>query len=140
MRFLLDTSLVSELVRPQPEKSVTDWVQNADEDRLFLSVLTLGELQKGIAKLPDSKRKERLATWADEEIPRRFEGRILEVTEAVAKAWGQLQGKAEKAGAKLPVVDSLIAATAQVYDLTVVTRNVSDMGRCGVEVHNPWDD
>ena len=137
--YLLDTDLVSELIKPRPKKSVIDWVENCDEESLFLSVITVGELQKGVSKLPDSRRKRTLQSWLERDIRQRFEKRILDITPEVIIAWGKLQAETELNGQKLPVTDSLIAATAQIHNMTVVTRNVSDMERCGVEVLNPWD-
>ena len=138
MNYLLDTCLVSELIKKRPEPRVVDWIRHQPEDRLYLSVLTLGELQKGIAKLEDTKRAEKLQEWLDEDLLERFSGRLLGVTPSVARVWGRMQGKAEKAGRSLPVVDSLIAATAFELGAAVVTRNVDDLVRTGIEVVNPW--
>lgn len=138
MTFLLDTVLVSELVKRAPDPDVIAWVDGRDEDSLFLSAMTLGEIQKGISKLPDSRRKELLQAWLAQDLMRRFGGRILSVDGEVALTWGALQGEAERNGQQLPVVDCLIAATARVHNLTVVTRNVRDMQRCNVPVINPW--
>lgn len=138
MKYLLDTSAVSELVRPKPEAKVVRWIDEREEGTLFLSVLIFGELHKGIALLPDGPRKNRLRDWVDEELMLRFDGRILEVDLEVACEWGRLQARAASRGEPLPVMDSLIAATAVVHHLTVVTRNVKDFARCGVSVHDPW--
>lgn len=139
MKYLLDTCVISELVKPKPLKKIVDWISNCQEETLFLSVITIGEIQKGITKLPDSRRKEDLRFWVEHELQQRFDQRILEITERVAKTWGEIQGKAEQQGTKMPVVDSLIAATGIVYDLTVVSRNVSDMQVSGVQILNLWD-
>jgi predicted nucleic acid-binding protein len=136
--YLLDTPLLSELAKRQPQRGVVEWVDACDESSLFISVLTLGELQKGISKLADSERREILQAWLTEDLVRRFHGRTLLVDSAVALDWGVLQGESERNGVPLPVTDSLIAATARVHDLTVVTRNERDMTRCGVSVRNPW--
>lgn len=138
MRYLLDTSAVSELAKPKPEAKVVRWIDERDGDSLFLSVMTLGEIHKGIARLPEGTRRSRLGEWVDEGLARRFEGRILAVDQEVAAEWGRLQGAAAARGAPLPVVDGLIAATAIVHHLTVVTRDVGDMARCGAPVHDPW--
>ncbi|MBI1919785.1 MAG: type II toxin-antitoxin system VapC family toxin [Geobacter sp.] len=139
MRYLLDTCLISELVRPKPHAGVVRWLDSRDEHTLYLSVLTIGELRKGISKLQDGDRKEALKEWVDNALADRFEGRILPVDLDVASAWGELQGEAESRVTKLPVMDSLIAATAQVHNLEVVTRNVRDLERCGARVFNPWE-
>lgn len=105
----------------------------------FLSVLNLGELQKGISKLPDGAKKDELQAWVALDLVERFTGRILDVDLETSFSWGRLQGEAERTGLKLPVMDALIAATAAAHGLIVVTRNVKDIERCGVKVCNPWD-
>lgn len=138
MRFLLDTSALSEIVRPAPDAGFLRWLQERDETTLFVSVITLGELHKGVAHLADGRRKTRLRQWIDEDIAERFEERLLGVDLEIAISWGRLQGKALAAGEPLPVVDSLLAATALVHRLTIVTRNGRDFERCGAELHSPW--
>ena len=138
MKYLLDTCLISELVKKEPNPSVVRWLDEQDEQKLFLSVLNLGELQKGISKLTDGTKKDELQAWVSLDLVERFTGRILEVDLETALSWGRLQGEAEQAGEKLPVMDSFIAATAAAHGLVVVTRNVKDMERCGVKVCNPW--
>ena len=139
MKYLLDTCLISELVKKEPNPAVVSWLDEQDEQKLFLSVLNLGELQKGISKLPDGTRKSELQAWVALDLVERFTGRILEINLEAALCWGRLQGEAEQAGEKLPVMDSLIAATATAHGLVVVTRNVRDIERCGVRVCNPWE-
>jgi len=129
---------VSELVKSTRNPAVIAWVDAHDENTLFISAITLGEIQKGISKLQDSSRKEVLQSWLSQDLAPRFNGRTLFVDNAVALAWGALQGEAQRNSITLPVVDCLIAATARIHDLTVVTRNVRDMERCGVSVINPW--
>ena len=118
---------------------MVSWLDEQDEQTLFLSVLTLGELQKGVSKLTDSAKKDELQAWVSLDLVERFTGRILDIDPEAALCWGKLQGVAEQTGEKLPVMDSLIAATALAHGLVVVTRNVKDMERCGVRVCNPWD-
>jgi len=137
--FLLDTCVLSELVKPRPNEKVVRWVDSVDERKLFLSVLTVGELEKGITKLQESQRKAELQGWLKYDLAERFAGRILPVDSAVAIAWGRVQGQAERAGAKLPVIDSLLAATAEIHSLILATRNTADFDRCGATVFNPWD-
>ena len=139
MKYLLDTCLISELVKKEPNPAVVSWLDEEDEQKLFLSVLNLGELQKGISKLPDNAKREELQAWVALDLVERFAGRMLDIDLATALSWGRLQGEAEQAGEKLPVMDSLIAATAVAHGLVVVTRNVRDMERCGVKVCNPWE-
>ena len=138
MKYLLDTCLISELIKKEPNSAVVSWLDEQDEQKLFLSVLNLGELQKGISKLPDGTKKDELQAWVALDLVERFAGRILEIDLETALCWGRLQGEAEQAGEKLPVMDSLIAATAAAHGLIVVTRNVRDIERCKVRVCNPW--
>ena len=138
MSWLLDTCVVSELVRPRPKASVVSWVLERDEDELFLSVITIGELEKGIARLPDSPKRVALEQWVRRELADRFRGRLLPVDAGVAARWGALVGASEARGQPLPVIDSLIAATGMQYDLTLVTRNTDDLERCGARCFNPW--
>ena len=139
MKYLLDTCLLSELAKKEPHPGVLQWLDHCDEGRMYLSVLTLGEIMKGIARLPEGAKKERLQSWISNDLAIRFGHRILDVDLEVAWAWGLLLGEAEKQGVILPVVDSLIAVTANVHNLIVVTRNVADMERCRAKVFNPWE-
>lgn len=138
MSWLLDTCVVSELVRPRPKPSVVGWIRGHDEDDLFLSVITIGELEKGIARLPDSPKRVTLEHWVRHELTDRFRDRLLVVDSGVAARWGALVGASEARGQPLPVIDSLIAATGLQHDLTVVTRNTDDLERCGARCFNPW--
>ena len=139
MKYLLDTCLLSELVRKKPNIGVVRWFERVEESTLYLSSLTIGELQKGISKLPDNPRKEKLQAWVSNDLVSRFDGRILDIDTEVATAWGVLQGTREQKGVVLPAIDSLIAATAMVHKLTVVTRNTKDIERCHVKAFNPWE-
>jgi len=138
MKYLLDTNVISELVKKEPNPGVLRWIDERDESSLFLSVITFGELQKGISKLSDKDRAERLQTWIDQDLSSRFEGRILSLDMDILVTWGIIQGQSEKNGTPLPVMDSLIAATAITRNLTVVSRNLYDIERCQASVYNPW--
>jgi len=138
MKYLLDTNVISELVKKEPNPGVLRWIDERDESSLFLSVITFGELQKGISKLSDKDRAERLQTWIDQDLSSRFEGRILSLDMDILVTWGIIQGQSEKNGTPLPVMDSLIAATAIARNLTVVSRNIYDIERCQASVYNPW--
>lgn len=131
MKYLIDTCVISELSKPSPNKKVVSWIVKNDEKDLYLSVLTFGELYKGIAKLPDSKRKRDLYRWVELDLKERFNKRIINVDFKVAKMWGQIQSQLEPKGHPLPAVDALIAATGIAYGLTVVTRNTTDMEESG---------
>jgi toxin FitB len=136
--FLLDTNVISELVKPTPDSKVTRWIDATDESLLCLSVLTLGEIRKGIALLPDASRRVSLETWLDHELVLRFADRILAIDQAVADRWGRIAAQALRAKSALPVIDGLLAATAMRHNLTLVTRNTKDVVATGVAVFNPW--
>jgi predicted nucleic acid-binding protein len=137
--FLLDTNCVSELVRSKPEPSVLDWMEAADESLLYLSVLTLGEIRKGVAALPQSRRRTRLETWLEMELQTRFSGRILPIDAAVADRWGSIAAEARRKGSFLSAIDGLLAATALQHNLTIVSRNVKDFASTPAPVLNPWE-
>jgi predicted nucleic acid-binding protein len=136
--FLLDTNCISELVRPKPEPRVSDWMNAADESLLYLSVLTLGEIRKGVAGLAQGKRRTHLETWLEVDLQARFSGRILPIDSAIADRWGLLVSDAKRKGKILSVIDGLQAATALHYNLTVVSRNAGDFTATPVQVLNPW--
>ena len=136
--FLLDTNVISELVKPRPEPKVVNWIEGIDENLLYLSVLTLGEIRKGVAALPQSARRTALEAWLDSDLRLRFSKRILAIDEQVADRWGSLAGLPQKDGHPLPVIDGLLAATAIHHNLTLVTRNTGDTVAMGVAVFNPW--
>ena len=138
MSFLLDTAVISELVRKNPSAAVLKWIGDQDEASLHLSVLTIGELEKGIARLPPSARRNRLLSWVRRDLVERFGGRLLPIDTRTAARWGAISGESEKKGRPLPVIDCLIAATALVRGLAVATRNVEDFERCGATCVNPW--
>ena len=140
MNFLLDTCVLSELTKPHPDASVVAWLDATDERSLFLSVLSVGEILKGISKLPDGEKRERLSRWVETDLSERFDGRLLDLNLEVAAEWGSLLGEAEQRGERLPAIDAMLAATARVGGLAVATRNESDFARCGVRVFNPWKD
>jgi tRNA(fMet)-specific endonuclease VapC len=139
MKYLLDTCVLSELVTKQPNAQVVDFIDSLDSDDVYISVITIGEIVKGIEKLPKSRRKQELHAWLKEDLLSRFQGKIIPIDEDVIVAWGFLTVRAEAAGRPMPAVDSLIAATAQVNGLTLVTRNVDDFNPSGVEILNPWE-
>lgn len=138
MSYLIDTCCISELVKKKPNPNVVTWFADQDELSMYLSVITFGELRKGIEKLPDSKKKKELNRWVNEDLSRRFKNRVLNITIEEVNKWAEILAAAEKDGKPLPAIDSLIAATALVHDLSVVTRNTQDMEGSGVEVINPW--
>jgi len=138
MSFLLDTNVVSEWVKPRPDAGVISWLAAADEDRVFLSVVTIAELRHGIERLAAGARRRRLDDWLRNELPRRFEGRILFIDGAVADLWGTMVARGEAAGRPISVMDAFIAATAGVHGLTLVTRNAPDFESILKPIVNPW--
>lgn len=140
MKYLIDTCVLSEFIRKKPSTKLTYWMSSKSESNLYLSVLTLGELQQGISKLDDSKRKLSLQSWLDNDISKRFDGRILSIDRKIMDRWGRLRGEAMQHGKSFPVLDSLLAATAIAHGLTMVTRNVNDVKKTGVSIRNPWED
>jgi predicted nucleic acid-binding protein len=140
MSYLLDTCVVSELARAEPEAAVAAWVERQNETDLFISVLVLGELEKGISKLPESSKKNRLQAWLYTDMCERFRGRILEITPEIALEWGRASGLAAADGRTIPAIDGLLGASAIVHSLVVVTRNTEDISPTGAPVLNPWED
>jgi hypothetical protein len=130
---------VSELVRPRPHAAVIAWIEQRDEDELSLSVVTIGELRKGIAKQKARQRREELEQWLQASLLQRFRGRVISVDLEIASEWGSICGRAEAQGRPVPVVDALIGATAICRGLSLVTRNVADFSSMTVQLVNPWD-
>jgi len=136
--YLLDTNVVSELIRVRPESKVVSWFQATSEELLHLSVLTIGEIRKGIDSLPRSNKRALLESWLANDLVLRFAGRILEVNLDIAERWGLISARAKTAGTPLAVIDGLMAATALHHNLTLVTRNTKDVRMAGINVLNPW--
>ena len=135
MSYLVDTNVLSELRRKQPDINVIGWIEKRPPTTLFLSALTLGELRKGIELMPDGERKRSYLDWLEVDLPRFFSSRVLAVDAAVADVWGRLTAKAGRA---VPAIDSLLAATALAHGLAMVTRNERDFQYAGLDVINPW--
>lgn len=138
MSFLLDTNVVSEWVKPQPNAGVVEWIAHVDEDEVFLSVVTFAELRHGIERLATGARRRRLDEWLRNDLPSRFEGRIVVVDGAIADEWGRLVAHRETRGRPIQAMDALIAATAQVHGLTLVTRNTADFQPSVKSLLDPW--
>jgi toxin FitB len=137
--FLLDTNVPSELTRIKPDPRVARWLENADDDELHLSVISIGEFCKGFTVHPEEHRRASLREWLDSTLRPWFAGRILPVSEAISERWGILEGECQLKGLTLDAPDGIIAATALEHDLTIVTRNVKDFAGLGVTIFNPWD-
>ena len=138
MKYLLDTNVVSELVAKQPNLRVLQWLDSLDPDSVYISVITIGELRKGIEKLGDGARKQALLRWLCEDVPARFAGRILALDMEAMVEWGAMTGQMARAGTPLPAIDSLIAALARHHGCVLVTRNEADFTPAGIDVANPW--
>jgi predicted nucleic acid-binding protein len=140
MTFLLDTNVVSEWVKPRPNPGVAQWLDDIDEDRVFLSVITLAELRHGIDRLPEGTRRRRLDAWLRHDLPLRFEGRLLLVDRPIADRWGEVVARRTAAGRPIGVMDAFMAATAIVHEITLVTRNTADFKSTVEHIVNPWTD
>lgn len=138
MTFLLDTCVISELVAKHPNQKVVEWLDAQVPDTLYISIITIGEIAKGISKITESKRKESLMKWLNETLPSRFNDRILGLDFSTMVLWGNLVGQLEQKGRPLPAMDSLIAAIAIHNGLSLVTRNEKDFAGTGVVIINPW--
>jgi len=136
--FLLDTNIVSELIKPRPDIKVVRWIESIDESYLFLSVLLLGEIRKGISLLAEPVRRAKLESWLNNELTLRFSGRILAVDKPIADLWGRFTAQAVKSKSTLTVIDGLLAATSHHHDLVLVTRNTKDVASTGISAFNPW--
>ena|SRR5689334_15527952 len=138
MSYLLDTCVVSEFAAKQPSEKVASWLAKLDPESVYISVVTLGEIQKGIDKLPASKRKEALRAWLKDDLLIRFRGRLLPLEVGEMLTWGTLISRVEAKGLPMPLIDSLIAATALHHDLVLVTRDEDDFSPSGASIVNPW--
>jgi len=138
MKFLLDTNVISEPMKPRPNAGVLAWLAEADEDGVFLSVVTITELRYGIERLATGRRRERLDGWLRKDLTSRFGDRILPVDFEIADACGRLVARSESMGRPIEPRDGFIAATAEVYGLTLVTRNASDFEAALKTIVSPW--
>lgn len=136
MGYLIDTNVICEIIKAKQDTKVVEWFNSVSDIDLYLSVLTIGEIRKGLDKITDLNRKEKIRRWLDQDLVSWFTGRILPIDSAVANKWGILQSQAKTT---LPAIDSLIAATAMYFDLVLVTRNVKDFFYPTLEVVNPFD-
>jgi toxin FitB len=138
VNYLLDTNVVSEWVKPRPNPGVVQWLAEIDEDRVYLSAVTLAELRHGVNRMPEGARRQRLDQWLQHDLPLRFLDRILIIDAGVADAWGVIMAQREARGQPITAMDAFIAATATVHTLTLVTHNVSDFQPTLSAILNPW--
>ena len=137
MEYLIDTNVISETIASKPDKNVANFLRSIPASSMYLSVITLGEIRKGIENLKSSNsKKQKLVIWLESELPKFFSGRVISITMDVADRWGYLLGSSNKS---LPAIDSLIAATAYCHNLKIVTRNTKDFSNFPVETINPWN-
>lgn len=138
MRFLLDTNLLSETRKPRPDAGVRSWIATQPPEDLAISVLSLGEIRRGVVLHPGGRRKELLQWWLSEDLPVTYRGRTISVDDAIALEWGRVSGEARKLGRTIPDPDGLLVATAIVLNLTLVTRNERHCAGWGAPLINPW--
>lgn len=138
MRLLLDTNVLSEVTKPTPDMRVLAWLDRLDEDRSFISIVSIAEIRRGVALMDNGRKRDALAEWLARDLPQRFERRIIPVDEPVALSWGDLMGRAKRSGRGLSSMDGLIAATAIAHDLILATRNTRDFEGFGIELIDPW--
>jgi tRNA(fMet)-specific endonuclease VapC len=139
MNYMLDTNVLSELIAREPNQKVVDWIDNLDPETVYLSVITIGELRKGIEKLAPSRRKDQLTHWLTSDLLLRFANKIVDITTDVMLVWGELTGRLERDGTPMPAIDSLIAASVLEGKFTLVTRNEDDFQNAGIPAMNPWE-
>jgi predicted nucleic acid-binding protein len=140
VNFLLDTNIVSEWMKSRPNAGVVNWLAEADEDRIFISAVTIAEIRYGVERLPQGVRRDRLDAWLTDDLPLRFEGRVLAIDANVGNCWGRVMARGRAAGRPVAAMDAFIAATTERYDLVLATRNVSDFEVLGIRLINPWGD
>ena len=139
MKYILDTCVISELIKPRPSSNVVSWVNSCQEENLYLTTITIGEIQRGIFKLTKSKKRTNLQDWLENELIVRFDKRILGFGLLESKIWGKIQAKSEKNGTKMPILDGLMASIAIVHNMGIATRNIDDMEVSGATLLNPWN-
>lgn len=138
MRLLLDTNILSEVTKPRPDETVLMWLHGLDEDRTFISIVSIAEIRRGVALMDAGRKRDVLDEWLTYDLPQRFENRIIPMEGPVALAWGDLMALAKRSGRGLASMDGLIAATAVTHQLTLATRNTKDFEGFGIDIIDPW--
>ncbi|MCB0103297.1 MAG: type II toxin-antitoxin system VapC family toxin [Anaerolineales bacterium] len=138
MKYLLDTSIISELISQKPNPSVVEFVDSLDQEDMYLSVITIGEITRAIQKIYEPRRKSLVETWVQDQLFPRFDGHILSLDAKIMKLWGEVYARLEGMDINMPAVDSMLVATALAHRLVLVTINDDDFSGAGIEVVNPW--
>jgi len=138
MRLLLDTNVLSEVTKPRPDEGVLTWLHGLDEDRTFISIVSIAEIRRGVALMDSGRKRDALDEWLAHDLPQRFENRIILVEVPFALAWGDLMALAKRSGRGLASIDGLIAATAFAHNFTLATRNTKDFEGFGIDIIDPW--
>jgi predicted nucleic acid-binding protein len=140
MRLLLDTNVLLEVTKPRPDEGVLKWLHGLDEDRTFISIISIAEIRRGIALMDSGRKRDALGEWLTHDLSQRFENRTIPVEGPVAMAWGDLMALAKRSGRGLASMDGLIAATAVAHQLTLATRNTKDFEGFAIDIIDPWAD
>jgi len=140
MNYLIDTCVISELIKKEPDANLLNWLSSVNENNLYLSVITIGELKKGISKLKDSEKKSKLNQWLKQDLFLRFNNRIIDINLDITLIWGEILGEKEASGLKIPLIDALLAATAISKQMILVTRNIKDFKLTNSRLLNPWEE
>ena len=138
MRLLLDTNVLSEVTKPRPNEDVLTWLHELDEDRTFISIVSIAEIRRRVALMDKGRKQDALDKWLTDDLPQRFENRIIQVEGLVARAWGDLMALAKRSGRGLASMDGMIAATAVAHQLSLATRNTKDFEGLGISIIDPW--
>ena len=138
MKYLLDTNIISEFISKTPNKNVIDYVLALDENDLYLSVITIGEIKAGVEKLDNGSKKEKLSHWLENDLLDRFQNRIIDIDTEIMLQWGVINNRLKQLGKPLPIMDSLIGATSEVKDFVLITRNEKDFKNLNIKVVNPF--
>ena len=139
MNYLLDTNIISELISKKPNQKVIDFINSLDENNVFLSVITIGEIKSGIQNVQDQNKKEKLSYWLNNDLLQRFDNRIINIDTNIMLSWGEINQQLKTIGKPLPIMDSIIGATCISLDFTLVTRNEKDFQNLDIKIINPFD-
>jgi predicted nucleic acid-binding protein len=140
VRILLDTNVISEPQKPQPSAAVERFLRDTPEEGLYLSIITIAELYRGVALMAEGRRRIRFSEWVAAELPERFGDRLLPISTSVAALWGDVMAQSRRSGLNMPIMDGFLAATAAAHSLAIATRNVRHFSSLGLTIVDPWDE